>query len=63
MQARETTVVTWESPKEARIDVCRACEREMKKAETWPKDSTGQEHCQVYMGEHKGVCDVCEVKG
>lgn len=52
-------VVTWESPMEQRLNVCPNCERELRAKHEWPKDSRGEEYCQVYIGAHDGTCDIC----
>jgi len=50
-------VITWETSRGERISVCRRHEKALKG--NWPKDRYGEEYCQVQMGLHQGVCDVC----
>jgi len=56
-----TTVITWTSPNGSKLDVCIACEKRLRRRGTWPRDSQGQEYCQVSVGRHPGICDLCEV--
>jgi hypothetical protein len=51
-----TGVVTWQSPRGERIDICRMCEHRLTR-QGWPKDATGEQYAQVYMGQHKGMCE------
>lgn len=50
------TVVTWQSPAGARMRICLACEARLKG--NWPKDTRGDEYCQVSHGAHEGHCDL-----
>ena len=58
MKSSQKKVVTWNAPNGEKIDVCLDCERDLKE---WPRNTTGQEYCQVYKGLHKGQCDICGV--
>lgn len=51
-------VVTWQSPRGYRINVCKECENNL--AGNWPKDAFGEEYCSVFIALHRGTCDVCE---
>lgn len=44
--------VTWQSPRGERIDVTVEAEKILDAAHIWPKDSHGDEYCQVYRGAH-----------
>lgn len=57
-----TTVVTWQSPTGATINVCEHCEARLTAGREWPTDSTGQEYCTVSHGLHEGQCDICEAE-
>lgn len=59
MNAAWRKVVTW-SVDGNTIDICPACEAEMKARQVWPHDSSGREYCQVSYGMHRGECDVHE---
>ena len=53
------SVVTWESPAGARINVCEVCEAYAKWRGFWWKDEHGQEYVNVHHGKHDGDCDIC----
>lgn len=58
-----TGVVTYQTadPRDGRVHVCVACERRLRAAGAWPRGRvSGQEMCSVYMGQHRGVCDVAD---
>lgn len=56
-------VVIWESPRGARLTVCRDCEARKQASGEWYRDEAGEELCQVYYAEHWGYCDVCLGRG
>lgn len=56
-------VVTWQSPRGGKLDVCTRCETILRRARTWPKDSAGQEYCTVSFGKHVGRCDLGQDPG
>jgi hypothetical protein len=53
-----TQVITWQSPRGFKMNICRDCEKKLEG--NWPKDWTGEEYCSVYKGIHRGTCDICE---
>lgn len=53
-------VVTWQSPSGQAINICRKCEQRLRSSNSWPKDSQGQEYCQVSHGLHTSVCHTCD---
>ena len=56
-----TQVVTWQTPRGNKLNVCCPCEDGMNALERWWKDpETGEEFCQVAHGLHEGQCDICE---
>ena len=50
-------VITWQSGSGARIDISLAQEEALRSRGMWPKDSRGQEFCQVRKGAHEGDPD------
>ena len=55
-------VITWQSGSDQTINICLACEPELKANDEWPKDSTGAEYCRVSKGLHRDSCDICNVE-
>lgn len=63
MKPKKRNVVTWQTTQGATVDVCRICERRLRKARQWVWDGSGRnqgEYCQVAHGEHRGICAVCD---
>ena len=56
MKSSQKKVVTWNAPNGEKIDICVRCEKGMKE---WPRNTQGQEFCQVKQGLHKGQCNIC----
>lgn len=52
------SVITWQSPCGETLDVCVRCERDLSRH--WPRDSRGEEFCQVSRGKHVGRCGVTQ---
>lgn len=50
-------VITYQSPSGARIDISLAQTDALESRGIWPKDSRGQEFCQIRKGEHEGSPD------
>lgn len=54
----KSNVITYQSPKGECINLTPKQVAEIKAGKrTWPKDSTGQEYCQVSRGLHWGFAD------
>ncbi len=52
-------VVTYQSSQYgSQKRICPACERELRRAGTWPHDTCGEQLHSVYKGLHGGACDV-----
>ena len=49
---KKQQVVTWQSPHGDKIRVTPKQERLADAAGVWPRDSRGEEYCQVYFGLH-----------
>lgn len=58
MTATKIPVVTWQSPGDNAIEICRECEAKLTAEHAWPKDGAGREYCQVSRGEHSGYCEI-----
>lgn len=54
-----TRVVTWQTTRGDKLNICRACEQRMASREEWARHKDAGEYCQVSRGEHAGVCDLC----
>lgn len=54
-------VVTYQSPRGNKINICPACESRLNAAGTWPRDASGEEYCQVSHGLH--AADSCGAPG
>ena len=52
-------VVTWQTTRGDKINVCVECQERLAPGMTWPADKRGEGYCQVYKGRHEGECDVC----
>lgn len=54
-------IVTYQTTRNERMDICHACEAKLTAMHWWPKSTaTGEEYCTVYHGAHDGDhCDVC----
>jgi len=57
---KTNSVVTYQSPSGAQLNICTTCESKLDASGKWPKDSTGQEYCSYSHGLHTGNCDLCD---
>lgn len=53
-------VVVWQSPNGRKKAICLDCGDRLNSEGLWPKDSRGEEFCQVHRGQHWGQCDICQ---
>lgn len=51
-------VVTYQTSRDNRIEICHDCAARFRAAGTWPKDKRGEEYATVYYGGHHGQCEV-----
>ena len=52
-------VVTWQSPRGSKINICHDCEARLDRENSWPKDPHGGEYCSISYGRHMStICDV-----
>jgi hypothetical protein len=54
---RQGKVVTWQAPNGETINLTRQQERQLRAGGTWPRNSRGEEYCQVSHGLHIGEPD------
>jgi hypothetical protein len=52
-------VVTYQTSRDQRMDICPECAERLRAAGQWPRNSFGEEFCTVYRGLHASSwCDV-----
>ena len=57
---RKKQVVTWQTPRGLKRNICRECQEAIEGTSEWPRDAHGEEFCQVHLGLHRGLCDICQ---
>lgn len=53
-------VVTYSDDSGNKINICTRCDRVLRRANTWPRNSRGREYCDVSHGLHYGACDLTQ---